>query len=126
MVFFALKTIKAIILVTACSYFFAMGFKMLLDIQADINDWDNYSTEPPTKCEDRLDEHFICYFEMEDVGDYDSVVAFVYYSFTTLTTVGFGDFNPRSNPERIFMAIGMLSGVTVFSFFMSEFIDIVT
>ena len=60
------------------------------------------------------------------MGDYESCVAVVYFSFTTLTTVGFGDFNPRSDPERIFMAFGMLAGVAVFSFFMSEFIDIVT
>ena len=29
----------------------------------------------------------------------------MYYAFTTLSTVGFGDFHPRSNSERLFCAL---------------------
>jgi len=49
----------------------------------------------------------------------------MYFSFTTLSTVGFGDFNPRSDCERIFIAIGLLFGVAIFSYFMGEFMQIV-
>jgi hypothetical protein len=47
-----------------------------------------------------------------------------YFSFTTLSTVGFGDFHPRSNIERILAAVVLLVGVAVFSFIMSNFIEI--
>ena len=122
-----LKTIKAILLVTSVSYFFAMAFKMLLDIQADFFDWDNY-TDDPYQLNDpnqSADDHFMTYFEMEGMKDYDNLVVMFYYSFTTLTTVGFGDFHPRSNAERLFIALGMLGGVATFSLFMAELIEIV-
>ena len=131
-----LKTVKAVIMVTACSYFFAMAFKMLCDIQADVYDLDQYSNKNPkpkdwTGDDDRKNlenDHFMREFEMErdQISDKDSVIKFMYYSFTTLTTVGFGDLHPRSNIERLFIAFVMLLGVAIFSLFMSDFIDIVT
>lgn len=42
-------------------------------------------------------------------------IKMTYYTFTTLSTVGFGDIHPRSNFERILSAITMLVGVLVFS-----------
>jgi hypothetical protein len=45
-----------------------------------------------------------------------------YFTFTTLSTVGFGDFNPKSNIERLFFAFGMLFGVAIFSIIMGNFI----
>jgi len=46
-----------------------------------------------------------------------------YFSFTTLSTVGFGDFDPRSNVERLYMAFGMLLGVAIFSAILGKFIE---
>jgi len=49
----------------------------------------------------------------------------VYYAFTSLSTVGFGDFNPKSNPERLFCAFFMLlMGVAIFSIVMGNFAEI--
>ena len=39
---------------------------------------------------------------------------------TSLSTVGFGDFYPKSNFERIFGSIILLSGVAIFSYIMSK------
>jgi hypothetical protein len=47
-----------------------------------------------------------------------------YYSFTSLSTVGFGDFNPRSDIERLVVAFILLFGVAVFSYMMGIFIEI--
>ena len=38
-----------------------------------------------------------------------------YYSFTTLSTVGFGDLHPRSNEERMFILVVMFCGVSLFT-----------
>ena len=48
----------------------------------------------------------------------------IYFAFTTLSTVGFGDYVPRCNEERIFVAILLLSGVATFSYVMGKFLDI--
>ena len=37
---FCLKILKMMLLIFSCSYFFAMIFKILLDIQNDYRDWD--------------------------------------------------------------------------------------
>ena len=40
----------------------------------------------------------------------------MYYSLTTLSTVGFGDIYPVTNAERLLSGILMLSGVSIFSY----------
>jgi len=51
-------------------------------------------------------------------------VAVVYYAFTTLSTVGFGDYNPRSDLERVTCAFILIFGVAIFSYMMGIFIEI--
>lgn len=45
--------------------------------------------------------------------------------FTTLTTVGFGDYTPRSSFERILISICLLFGVSIFSYIMGEFMEMI-
>jgi hypothetical protein len=47
-----------------------------------------------------------------------------YYGMTTLSTIGYGDFLPKCVSEKLIMSFVMMFGVTVFSYIMSEFIDI--
>jgi len=49
----------------------------------------------------------------------------MYYSLTTLSTVGYGDFSPQSIMEKIFGSIIQIFGVTFFSILMNKFQDIV-
>jgi hypothetical protein len=53
------------------------------------------------------------------------MIILCYFSFTSLTTVGFGDYNPRSDAERLFIAFGLLFGVMIFSLMMGNFIQII-
>jgi hypothetical protein len=39
--------------------------------------------------------------------------------------VGFGDYNPRSDQERLFIAFGLLFGVAIFSLIMGNFIEMI-
>ena len=48
-----------------------------------------------------------------------------YFSFTTLSTTGFGDFIPISDSERLIAAFFMLFGVAVFSHILSNYIVII-
>ena len=47
-----------------------------------------------------------------------------YFTFTSLSTIGFGDYHPRSDFERLFCAANMLFGVALFSYVMGIFIGI--
>ena len=43
-----------------------------------------------------------------------------YFSFTTLCTIGLGDYVPVSNEERALAVIVFLGGVSIFSYIMSQ------
>jgi hypothetical protein len=77
---------------------------------------------------------FLAYYGMEDydfrsglkelrILDDQSIIV-MYWAFTTLSTVGFGDYNPRSDGERLMCAFFMLFGVAIFSYIMGIFIEI--
>lgn len=53
-----------------------------------------------------------------------SFIKFQYWSFTTLTTVGFGDLSPQSESERLFGGFLLLFGVMMFTYCMGIFIGI--
>ena len=59
--------------------------------------------------------------QKEDAKDLSNALIVVYFSFTSLSTVGFGDFHPRGNSERIVGAFIMLFGVAITSFCMENF-----
>jgi hypothetical protein len=64
-------------------------------------------------------------FGLEYVDDIEAMLSVVYFAFTTLSTVGFGDFHPRADVERIVMSFILITGVAMFSFIMGNFIEIV-
>lgn len=63
-------------------------------------------------------------YGMEDYTDFEKVSVLMYFMFTTLSTVGFGDYNPKSEPERIAMTFILLIGVACFAYIMSQLIEI--
>ena len=77
---------------------------------------------------------FLAYYGIEDydfrsgLKELDSLdsqsIVVMYWAFTTLSTVGFGDYNPRSDAERLMCAFFMLFGVAIFSYIMGIFIEI--
>ena len=48
-----------------------------------------------------------------------------YFAFTTLSTVGFGDYYPISNLERLMGSFVLLSGVSLFSYIMGELMEMI-
>ena len=59
------------------------------------------------------------------VSNTEALCTCMYYSLTTLSTVGYGDFSPESIMEKIFGSIIQIFGVTFFSILMNKFQDIV-
>ena len=83
-------------------------------------------------------QKFITYYDLEhgeigEDGEYENRVSIMtrlitaaYFSITTLSTVGYGDYSPKSNEERLFGVAIMLCGVAFFSLIMSSFIEIIS
>ena len=63
-------------------------------------------------------------YGLYEFTDFENLWIVVYFMFTTLSTVGFGDFNPKSEVERITMTFILLIGVACFSYIMGQFISI--
>jgi len=47
----------------------------------------------------------------------------MYFALTTLTTIGFGDYYPISNSEKLFMVFNFIAGVGVFTIMLGNFSD---
>lgn len=56
----------------------------------------------------------------------EKYVASLYWSFSTITTVGYGDLTPTNTYERLFAIIAMVVGVTVFAYFMGSMTSVVS
>jgi hypothetical protein len=68
---------------------------------------------------------FITYYDLPSKTNYHKLVISCYFALTTLSTVGYGDFHPISNLERVVAVFIMLIGVAFFSYIMSSFIEFI-
>lgn len=102
------------------AYILGMMWQIMITLIVDImnDDWIN-TTESGT---DGLP--FIQYYGLQSKTPEELTIINFYWAFTSLSTVGFGDYVPRSDIERVVGAFILLSGVAVFSYIMGNFIDI--
>ncbi len=68
---------------------------------------------------------FVTYFDLDDISNWRKLIISCYYTLTTLATVGYGDFYPVSDMERLIAVFLMLCGVAFFSYIMGSFIEII-
>ena len=108
-----LKILKLIVVLCNMSYFVGMIFLIIADLCISIG-----------KTPDTQQEFFIDYYNIDSYDQqYVAIIAY-YFALTSFSTVGFGDYNPRSNFERLFVSFMLVTGVAIFSFFMGVFIEI--
>lgn len=69
---------------------------------------------------------FVKSFDLEDKDNFSKLIIACYFALTTLSTVGYGDYYPLSNLERVIVCFVMLFGVAFFSYIMGNFIEIIT
>jgi hypothetical protein len=68
---------------------------------------------------------FVTFFDLHTVPDWNKLIINCYYTLKTLGTVGYGDFYPVSDIERLLAVFLMLCGVAFFSYIMGSFIEII-
>ena len=71
-------------------------------------------------------QYFLIEYNLLDPGmsAYRKMVVSSYYSFTTLSTIGLGDYHPKSDSERLVCSFMLLFGVAVFSLILKNFDEI--
>jgi len=119
---FMLKTIELIILIMNTSYILGMAWIIFLeaveDFALDKNPKEFGDFKPETS------SYFLSEYGMIDKTPADNIILVMYFSFTSLSTVGFGDYYPHSDYERIVIAFVLLFGVAIFSYIMGIFLNI--
>jgi hypothetical protein len=80
----------------------------------------------PAELEAHNTDTFYEYYQLGQNTPTENTIIGLYYTFTTLSTVGFGDFAPRSNSERQLGAFLLISGVAMFSYLMGNFLEILS
>ena len=66
------------------------------------------------------------YYDLKKLTVYERVINCMYFIMTTLTTVGYGDYVPFSNAERIYIIFVQLIGVSFYSYIMGNFIEVIS
>lgn len=64
---------------------------------------------------------FITIYHLDEMSIKEISIVLTYYTVTTLSTIGFGDYYPHSSKERIFISVTILFGVAIFSSIMRFF-----
>ena len=72
---------------------------------------------------DNRPDMFIDTFGFYSNSRKENLIIVFYFAFTSLSTVGFGDYHPRGNIERMIGAFILLGGVAIFSLIMGNFIE---
>ena len=112
MIGFVLRTVKLMITVASFSYFIGMGWILMCDVILRFE----LLTD---------DDQFLVHFGIDQREPMHQTYIAVYFAFTSLSTVGFGDYHPRSNVERLVGAAMLTFGVAIFSVVMSQFIEMI-
>jgi hypothetical protein len=78
------------------------------------------SEEDLLNSRDPEEQFFLDYFSFSDKTKIGKVIALTYFMFTSMTTVGLGDYHPRSNKERALSTWMLLFGAALTSFIMEN------
>lgn len=97
-----------------------MFWYIMIKLVEDFGGWDYKNPKHAAKNQDT----FIVYYELQNKNEGYLIATLTYFAFTSLSTVGFGDYAPRSDLERAVGAFMLLCGVAIFSIIMGQFIAI--
>ena len=130
-----LKILRIILMILNVSYFTGIIWILYCDIVEQI--FYPHQEEPDEDDhlrflgEDEMrdyghENNFLDHFEIYEYSQVKQMLIPMYYAFTSLSTVGFGDFHPQNNGERILCSIILLFGVMIFSYVMGVFIEMIS
>ena len=125
---FLIQNIRLLLLVFLLTAMIGLITIFLYDIANEIHEaFEPHETDKIF--EEELNEHldastFTAKFNLGNNKRPENVVILIYFAFTSLSTVGFGDYFPVGDFERLFTSMILLLGVATFSYIMENFMQI--
>ena len=110
------KIISLLVIILSLAYFLGL---IWIIITKDLLDW-KHSVEGSQEI-----DNFYEYYHEDDTDDLSTLIKTTYFALTTLSTIGFGDFSPRTTSERMIWSVVLLSGVTCLSIIINNLMDMV-
>jgi hypothetical protein len=105
---FLLSTLKLVLAISNISFFVGMGWYTIVNLTQHTDE-----------------DNFFATYGVPDRSHSYRVIQFMYFSFTTLSTVGFGDYSPQTAFERALACFILLFGVAIFSYILGNLIEII-
>ena len=119
---YAFRFFKLIIFILGSSYFVGMFWY----IACDLNNYNNIHKKLKDPEYEYEEENFIDYNNYEDIPtNGQKAITNSYFAFTSLSTVGFGDYHPTNSFERLVCATIILFGNGVFGLIIGMFNDMI-
>lgn len=116
---YALETFKLILVIFNVSYFTGIFWLIFCDFMQSYNETNKTAAEISEM------DSFMSQYNIQEYPKQRQVIIGMYYSFTSLSTVGFGDFHPENSSERILCSIILIFGVAIFSYIMGKFVEMI-
>ena len=111
-IYFWLKFIKMFFIIITLCYYSGLLWVIYCEVASQ-----------RTNAED--DTYFFIEYDLKQRDDMDNLKLAMYYAWTSLSTVGFGDLYPQNSEERLLCSfIFLLIGVNCFAYISSSFIEI--
>ena len=106
---FIFLIVRMLIIVVLMSYAIGMIFYLFIEIEMTIM----HEAHPTADRESIVNFNHV--YELHKNTDDRNTLIVLYYSLTTLSSVGFGDYSPETTPERCFVTAIFLLMLIVFS-----------
>ena len=119
------KMLKLIASIFTMSYFLGQFWYIKCDIENDYRSSEFYKIKNDIQPTNEVGENYIEYFGLDKKSHPEIAIIGIYYSMTTLSTVGFGDYHPRSDSERFLACFLLIFGVSVFSYIMGDILTLI-
>ncbi|OMJ81193.1 hypothetical protein SteCoe_18369 [Stentor coeruleus] len=79
-----------------------------------------------SKIDDTNPNTWIIRYNIENLSEFDKYISSIYFVFTTLTKIGYGDIYPLTNDEKVFSILLMGFGAGLYSYIISGLCSFVT
>lgn len=121
---YALRLFELIMIILNTSYIVGLGWYIMCEFHEDMFLDYKFSEMSAQALEEKGGDYFITAYDLHKKEPAQNTIVLFYFAFTTLSTVGFGDFHPKSDLERVACSFVFLFGVSVFSYVMGYFIEV--
>ena len=128
---YSLRLIKLVIVIATITYFLGMfWFIICIELEHATEEFNSHANPAIYNIENYIDTNGLEFdsghkYNGDLTSHTDKTVQLMYFAYTTLSTVGFGDKTPQSDYERLIICGILLLGVSLFGYIMDVLVIII-